>query len=416
MRSITRRRLISTIGSAAALGVASCSSAAPVRAFRLRTITGGIELDAATDFQHLRETIRKLQSIRGEFESLGYPVQTVRLATQPLARYLPNWHLDSSFEQLVELDRFAQEYGVTLSLGPLVSDDERIPAIGEWAQKLIRATSRINFSVVVASDDLGLHHKSIISAAEIVHALSSGSTKGQENFRFAAIACMPPGTPFFPAAWHTGPDGFTIGVESPNFLSDIFAGNPGISNATSALKIALDAEFGAIERVAEIVSESYGLAYGGLDPSPAPAPWASIGKVIESLSGQPFGSASTLAACAAVTTALQSLDIKTCGYSGLMLPVVEDSVLAARASEGRYGISELLLYSAVCGTGLDAVPLPGNISVESLARIITDVAALALRYSKPLSARLFPIPERNAGEFAEFDHAMLTGSIVLDPG
>ena len=42
--------------------------------------------------------------------------------------------------------------------------------------------------------------------------------------------------------------------------------------------------------------------------------------------------------------------------AGLMLPVLEDPVLAKRAGEGRYGVQDLLLYSSVCGTGLDVVP------------------------------------------------------------
>ena len=49
-----------------------------------------------------------------------------------------------------------------------------------------------------------------------------------------------------------------------------------------------------------------------------------------------------------------------CGYCGLMLPVLEDPVLAQRAGEGRYSVRDLLLYSSVCGTGLDVVPVPGD--------------------------------------------------------
>jgi uncharacterized protein (UPF0210 family) len=39
--------------------------------------------------------------------------------------------------------------------------------------------------------------------------------------------------------------------------------------------------------------------------------------------------------------------------------VLEDAILAQRAAEGTLTIKDLLLYSAVCGTGLDTVPLPG---------------------------------------------------------
>ena len=96
-----------------------------------------------------------------------------------------------------------------------------------------------------------------------------------------------------------------------------------------------------------------------------------------------------------------------------MLPVLEDPVLATRAAEGRYTVRELLLYSSVCGTGLDVVPLPGDTSVEQLAPLIRDVAALSSKLHKPLSARLFLIPGKKAGDHAEFTNPFLTGSVVM---
>jgi len=71
-----------------------------------------------------------------------------------------------------------------------------------------------------------------------------------------------------------------------------------------------------------------------------------------------------------------------------MLPLLEDPVLAERWSEGTFDLDSLLAYSAVCGTGLDAVPLPGEVSQQRLERIIGDVASLAFKWHKPLTARL----------------------------
>src|SRR5207237_1263155 len=126
--------------------------------------------------------------------------------------------------------------------------------------------------------------------------------------------------------------------------------------------------------------------------SPAPASDTSIGATTVALTGVPFGAPSTLAGCAAITDVLKRLRIKMCGYSGLMLPVLEDPVLARRASEGRFTVRDLLLYSSVCGTGLDVVPLPGDSRADRLAALIADVAALSTKLRKPLSARLFPVP------------------------
>lgn len=110
---------------------------------------------------------------------------------------------------------------------------------------------------------------------------------------------------------------------------------------------------------------------------------------------------------------LHNLNVKRCGYSGLMLPVLEDPVLAARAAEGRFTVRELLLYSSVCGTGLDVIPVPGDSSAAELAALIRDVAALSVKLHKPLSARLFPIPGKKAGDTARFNDAFLVDSIVM---
>ncbi|HEU5039966.1 MAG TPA: DUF711 family protein [Gemmatimonadales bacterium] len=175
----------------------------------------------------------------------------------------------------------------------------------------------------------------------------------------------------------------------------------------------LDAALAPVERVAAAVARREGCAYLGIDPSPAPGLDRSIGAAVEALARVPFGDAGTLDACAAITGALKSLRVRTCGYAGLMLPVLEDPVLARRASEGRYDLESLLLYSSVCGTGLDVVPIPGDTPVEAMTRIVLDVAALSARLRKPLSARLFPIPGKRAGETASFDDPYLTESIVM---
>jgi len=416
MTRISRRRFIALSGSAASLSLVNSipASAAPPL-LRIRTITAGISLSSVNDVARIRTTLETLKRIKTAFEARGYAVQSVRLATQPLAEFLPDWQSDSSIAALVKLDTLAVENQAGLALGPVINRDENVSATAGWAAKLIGTTARTNISVAIASTGAGVHHKAIVTAAEVMAALSRGGISGQDNFRFVASACIPAGTPFFPAAWHSGEDGFSIGLETPNLLHSVFSGSEDIANAGIRLRDALEAALSPIESIARELAYSHRLRYTGIDTSPAPGPDASIGRAIEALTGKPFGSASTLTACAAITSGLKTLKVKTCGYSGLMLPVVEDKVLAERASQGRYGLSELLLYSSVCGTGLDVVPLPGDLPVDAIAQILGDVASLSVRYSKPLSARLLLVPGRRAGERVEFNHPMLTGSTILSP-
>src|SRR4051812_50172138 len=101
-----------------------------------------------------------------------------------------------------------------------------------------------------------------------------------------------------------------------------------------------------------------------------------------------------MTAALAITSAVKAVDVKQVGFSGLMLPVMEDKRLAQRWAEGTYDIDSVLAYSAVCGTGLDTVPLPGDVSEERLVKIFGGGAALAWEGAKPLSARL----QAGAGE------------------
>ena len=85
----------------------------------------------------------------------------------------------------------------------------------------------------------------------------------------------------------------------------------------------------------------------------------------------------------------------------------------ARQPQGDLTAGDLLLYSAVCGTGLDTLPLPGDVKTAQLQAILLDLAALSQRLDKPLTARLMPIPGKKAGDRTEFDFPYFANSRVL---
>src|SRR5262249_31464106 len=161
------------------------------------------------------------------------------------------------------------------------------------------------------------------------------------------------------------------------------------------------------ESIGNRVAAASGWTFMGVDPTPAPLGAVSIGAAIESYSGAKFGSSGTLTAALAITSAVKAVPVKQVGYAGLMVPVMEDKVLAERWAEGSLNTDDLLAYSAVCGTGLDTVPFPGDISVEQMARIFGDVASLAWKWKKPLSARLQPVAGRKAGDRTAFSGPFL---------
>lgn len=381
--------------------------------FRIRTITAGVPLVLDGWEEQLQQTVTFLRDARAEYQQQDYEVQTLRIATQPLPDYLGDWLSPQGLQVIAELDVFCDQHEIVMSVGPVISSNQYEPELADWAAELIRTTRHISFTVGVASLDGGIHPGAIRSAAETIAAIAQTSASGEGNFNFAATAHCPPGTPFFPAGWHQGAPSFAIGLETPPLLLAAVKSLPENVSAGRHIAMTMDTAFAPVQSLAEKIARRTGRSYGGIDASPAPGPDASIGEVIEALTGAPFGNASTLSACASITDALKSLRVKTCGYSGLMLPVLEDKILAKRAAEGRYGISELLLYSSVCGTGLDVVPIAGDSSAESMASVIGDVAALSNKYQKPLSARLFPVPGKSAGDSVSFNNPFLTDSVVM---
>jgi uncharacterized protein (UPF0210 family) len=191
----------------------------------------------------------------------------------------------------------------------------------------------------------------------------------------------------------------------------------GLSEVEAGLVSRLEAGCEPIERVADQLAAEHNYPFVGIDLSPAPFPSdeVSIGGAIERAGVERFGAPGTLYLAAMVTRAIRRTRVRRCGFSGLMLPLLEDSVLARRAaSDCPPTVHELLLYSAVCGTGLDTIPLPGDISEAELAGIYLDVAALSIALSgKPLTVRVLPVPGAVAGDMTSFSFDYFANSRVL---
>jgi uncharacterized protein (UPF0210 family) len=385
----------------------------PARPLRIRTITAGVGIARLTDLRRIEDAMGMLERSRKVFEGYEFEVQTIRVATPALLADASPQAREASLRQLKALDDLATERNVPVSIGPVLVADRADPELPAWAVELVRTTRMLSFTAVVAAQDRGVLGQAAAVSAETMVGLARSTPGGIGNFRFAAAACIPPGSPFFPAAYHRGPDALAIGMEAASLVEQAFAEPRGNAGASEHLRRRLDEALAPVERTALAIARREAKAYLGIDPSPAPGKDRSIGAAIEALARVPFGDAGTLEACSAITAALKTLRVRTCGYAGLMLPVLEDPVLARRATEARFGVQDLLLYSSVCGTGLDTVPLPGDTPVEVVTRIIHDVATLATRLRKPLSARLFLIPGKSAGEVAQFDDPFLTDSAVL---
>jgi uncharacterized protein len=396
--------LVISLQAVAQSGSAPAASSNP----KVRAITGFVRLDRATYRKQIGDALVVLRRVKAGFESSGYEVESVRLTTQPLAELASGLSEEQAVAFLAELEELSVKENFLPNVGPAMLHDSDNPAAMHLLERVLSTLPNIEASSIIA-DETGIHWKTIHRTAELVKYVSEHSPRSQGTFNFTATAMLKPFGPFFPGSYHTGAGGqFAIGFEGANVVRDVFAKDKGNAEAATAdLTAALTKHASVAAAVGKKVAGETGWTYLGVDPTPAPLGDVSIGAAIEAFTGAKFGFSGTLTAAHIITAAVKAVPEKQVGYSGLMVPVLEDKVLAQRWAESTYNIDSLLAYSAVCGTGLDTIPLPGDVSLEQMARIFGDVASLAVKWNKPLSARLQPVQGKKPGDRTDFEESAL---------
>ncbi len=366
----------------------------------LRTITlGAREGDVARG-------ARAAHTLRTRLYDAGYVVQTLRCA--------PTMNGTNSCADLVSvahgIEDMALDAGFDYATLGVVARD-RLDQLAD----AMAATQALFASVSITTND-AIDEPVIQQMAQMTHDLAQKVPDGVGNLRVAALAMVPAGSPFFPAAWHDGgapwlaigPEAAALAWQSTRPLVDIPANHPeralAVQAALQALAHDITHHDNVLGEIARTTGAEFGIPYAGCDWSlaPHPAPGRSIAEAIEALAGVPFGDWGTLAAVRLLTATIRACPVTQLGFSGIMLPVVEDAGLARRALEGRYTLRDLLAFSTVCGTGIDTIPLAGDVPVAALAGMYREVAAVATALKKPLTARLMPLAGHTAGDVTRF--------------
>jgi len=387
----------------------------------VRTITLGLADPHPLPFDRIQYAAGILSKASARYTEAGYEVQTVRLSTRPVLDDLANWPPKMLLGYAQELQRMLDNVELDFcSLGPAQAARpdfplDRINLIAD----VLAATTAINMTVQLATDEYAPRLEVARRCAHVMKRLAEETPEGFGNFRFAALACVAPGCPFFPSAYHDGPTSLALGTQSVGIVAEAVQSLRQESHAPLDLGIASERiQQALVEHLSPVVelgqqfAAEQHVAFGGIDLSPAPLGDASIAGALEKCGYGHIGAPGSVAVAAALTHALKHANLPTCGYCGVMLPVLEDAVLGKRWQEGLLHVHQLLLYSAVCGTGLDTIPLAGDSGEEEIARLLLDIATLAARLRKPLSARLFPVPGKRSGELTTFTSPYLTNTVV----
>ncbi len=398
---------------------------------RVRTITTFLVLGKKRDTWQaaLQNAAGFCGELARKFAENGYVVQSIRIVTNPFGEYL---NTDSPESAKADL-----EYISTLLHGLDLPDLRIRFAIGEARNKeeiallpeLILAYGDLcNACVNVALDEFGLLDNEMIEhAVAAVSEIGRLTPRGEGNFNFTVNFNCEPLIPYFPASYHRTELGncFVVGLETPDLLVHVLEEfNASSRSANHAdlyrgyhevMSTALQYHITTVTDIIDKLPPDRGFIFAGIDSSAAPSKeCSSMVDVYKLLGVEYFGASGTVEASSLLTKVFKSVTgVKLVGFSGLMLAVTEDTGLAEGTQKGEFDIRSLLTYSAVCGIGLDTVPIPGDTPVAKIAALMRDTGTMAFRLNKPLTVRLFPVPGLRAGEITAFESDDLCNCAVL---
>ncbi len=398
---------------------------------KIRTITTFLAL--TEDKMHWKEEILKASSfcsdLSKQFHSQGYTVQSIRIVTNPFGEYLNTESIEKAREDLSYLSQLLNSSDlsgirVRLAIGEAQNKREI-----EMIPELVKEFGDLcNVCVNVGIDDAEvLNNKLITCSAEAVSKISKITPRGEGNFNFTINFNCAPLIPYFPASYHRKELGnrFVIGLETPDLLVAALENFHQHSNTTEhndlykgyyeAMHDALQYHVTAINEIIEHSGNNEDFSFSGFDSSAAPSKnCASMVEVYELMGVDYFGASGTVEASSLLTKVFKSIKgVTLVGFSGLMLALTEDTGLARGTINSDYDIRSLLTYSAVCGIGLDTVPIPGDTSIDKISALMRDTGTMAFRLNKPLTIRLFPVPGLKAGDMTVFESDDLCNCAVL---
>lgn len=395
---------------------------------KIRTITSFLTL--SKDKTTWEESIKKVayfsKSLLEDFTKEGYIVQSVRIVTNAFGEYLNTSSLESTIEDMKYLSTLLQsdnfpDIRIRFAIGEAKTDNEI-----EMIPTLIKMFGDIcNICVNVPVDKLGFPDNNLtLKCAKVVKEISEITVNAEGNFNFTINYNCKPNIPYFPASYHRSldEDCFALGFESPDLLVETLKSleksgnhNEDWQKAFEVMKNSLQYHVNKSLEIVKNNNHKYKTKFIGIDSSAAPSKnCSSMVDVYKLLGVEYFGAAGCIEASAMLTKVFKSIEgCDLIGFSGLMLAVIEDEGLAQATKKNQFDIRALLTYSSVCGIGLDTVPIEGDSSVEKIADICRDTGMMAFKLNKPLTVRVFPVPNLKAGDITKFESDDLCNAAVL---
>lgn len=394
---------------------------------RVRTIT--LFLNLTKDKSQWQQA---LNSAKSEFDLLvpaiqkqGYTIQSIRIVTNSFGEYLDLTNIQTAKQDLAYLKQLLNQLNDSgLRIRFAIGEAKNAQELALLPELILNYGDLSNACINIELDEFGiLDNDKILHSAQIVKQIADITPRGEGNFNFTVNFNCKPFIPYFPASYHLSelPNSFVIGLETPDLLVAVLKElkktkhNDFYRQCYEIMSEALQYHVDEVLTAVKSVQSSLTFEFAGIDSSAAPSKnCASMTEVYELMGVPFFGAAGTVEASSLLTKVFKSIkNVPLVGFSGLMLAVTEDLGLAEGTQKAQFDIRALLTYSAVCGIGLDTVPIPSDATVEQIAALMRDTGTMAFRLNKPLTVRLFPIPNKIAGEITEFESDDLCNCKIL---
>ncbi|MEG3753432.1 DUF711 family protein [Psychromonas arctica] len=363
-----------------------------------------------------------------EFKGKGYHVQSIRIVTNAFSEYIDTTNLKTAQSDLRKLNTILNNIQSSeLRLRFAIGEAKTAHELNLIPELINEFGDLCNVCVNIPADQhFLLDNRLIDEAVKTVQRISEITPRGEGNFNFTVNFNCKPLIPYFPASYvdNEHVNTFVIGLETPDLLVATLKAfnrlNPTLEHKDlyegyyQALVLQIQQHVDKLQQIIDS-SDKKLFRFAGIDSSAAPSKnCASMTNVYELMGVEYFGAAGTVEASSLLTRVFKSIEtMPLVGFSGLMLALTEDRGLAAGSHAANFDIRALLTYSAVCGIGLDTVPIPGDTPNHKLSALMRDTGTMAFRLNKPLTVRVFPVPGLVAGDTTSFESDDLCNCTVL---
>lgn len=366
-------------------------------------------------------------------EKYGIEVVNKRISISPIALVGASFSAEQMVEIAHELNNIAKTVNIDF-IGGFSALVEKGMAKGDKAliQAIPRAlaeTQRVCASVNVATTKAGINMDAVYEMSKAIKraAEMTADDDGLACAKLCVFSNIPQDMPFMAGAY--------LGVGVADAVINVGVSGPGV--VKRAIERNLTDQRLTLGKVAEIikqtackvtrvgeligreVADDLGIQFGVVDLSLAPTPTVgdSIGEIFQALGLSHIGVPGSTAALAMLNDAVKKggafASSHVGGLSGAFIPVSEDLNIANAVHRGYLSIEKLEAMTSVCSVGLDMVPVPGDITEETLAGMIADEMAIGMINAKTTATRIIPVPGKKAGDKVYFG-GLLGEAMIMD--